>query len=103
MPIVTIRGTHEHASTGQQYPWRASYVVGAEGALASIAVAFDKLRQPLRVQTRLKFDPLNTHAAREINACVSRLIDETDFGALAVTDSGEAADNFFRKYGSRSG
>lgn len=96
MPIVTIRGTHEHASTGQRYPWRASYVVGAEGAHASIAVAIDGLRQPLRVQTRLQFDPLNTHAARAVNACVNQLIDKTDFGTLAMTDSAGAADNVFR-------
>ncbi|MGZ5155004.1 MAG: hypothetical protein ACXWCU_07965 [Caldimonas sp.] len=93
MPIVTIRGTHEHASTGQRYPWRASYVVGAEGAHASIAVAIEGLRQPLRLQTRLQFDPLNTHAARAVNACVNQLIDETDFGTLAPVGPAEAADS----------
>jgi hypothetical protein len=91
MATVTIRGTHEHARTGRRYLWRASYVVGAEGALASIAVAFDGLRQPLQLQTHLAFDPLNTHAARAVNACVSRLIDQTDFGALAGPDWAEAA------------
>jgi hypothetical protein len=89
MTTVTIRGTHEHARTGQRYPWRASYVVGAEGALASIAVAFDGRRQPLQLQTRLVFDPLNTHAARAVDACVSRFIDQTDFGALAGPDRAE--------------
>ena len=89
MPTVTIRGSHEHARTGQRHPWRASYVVGSEGALASIAVAFDGLRQPLQLQTKLMFDPLNTHAASAVNACVRRLIDETDFGALAGLDCAE--------------